>query len=192
MKSATLEGIIQKYRGETGTVYQTRLAEYEAEKQKLRNMNQEIKQLNHLCVEKEVISYVLRNLIEAEWKNADDWIGAIVYHPSSIYLDYLFKILRVVHKNGPYYWVLNVIQCLPEELADPILPELKTLADPINPAWTASDIEKYFETIVWMDEDAEQFCLSLANSPSELVVQRVNYWLENFEADRLEELEDEE
>lgn len=190
MTNFDLKKHIQTYRTEIKIASQNH--EYNKVQLKLEESRVEIKKLDHSFFEKEVISYIISNLDSGEWEYAHDWIGSMLYHPSSHYLDYLFKILKSEDEHAPYYWALDVIQYMPEEITDPIIPDLKALADPINPSWTYSDIEKYFEIIVWKDEDAEQFCLSLANSPSELVVQRVNYWLENFEADRLEELEDEE
>lgn len=191
MKITTLAEVINKYRDDVPTVYPSLLASIEAEEKKSKCINQEIEQLDHSSTQKEIISYFEENLISGEWKNAYDWFGAIFHHLSYDYLEYLLTILKVEHRKGPYYWVLQVIQWMPEEMGDPLLPNLKELANPINPAWKAGDIEKYFEVIAWMDENAEEFFLTLKDSPSELVAYRANYWLETYEAERMEEAEDE-
>lgn len=161
------------------------------EGQKVRKFfGEQVRTLKHDDVEQDIISYIKENLKTKQWNNAPEWIGSILYHPSSKYIDYLLKILNEPNPTAPYYWALDVIQYMPETISELALPELKKLADHINQNWSESVIEKYFETIVWNDENAEDFISTLVDSSNEKIAYRAKYWMETFEVERKEDEED--
>ncbi|MCP3776750.1 hypothetical protein NLX71_26295, partial [Paenibacillus sp. MZ04-78.2] len=138
----------------------------------------------------EIISYMKHSFLSKIWKDPQHWIGSAIIHPSSRYLEYLLNILSEEDTSAPHYWALDAIQYMPEDISELALPELKKLSKRINPSWSAAVVEKYFETIVWIDENAEDFIATLVSSPSELVTFRAKYWMETFEAERKEDEED--
>ncbi|EHS56354.1 hypothetical protein WG8_3567 [Paenibacillus sp. Aloe-11] len=111
-------------------------------------------------------------------------------HPSTNYIEPLMKILREQDSNAPHYWALDVIEYMPESMVEEALPELKKLVIPFNPSWLKEVIEKYFETIVFNDEGAEDFISTLVDSSNEMVKYRAKYWMETFEVERREDAEE--
>ncbi|QDX92979.1 hypothetical protein EEL30_12085 [Brevibacillus laterosporus] len=161
------------------------------EGQKIRkSFGEQVRELTHEDVEKDIISYIKESLVTKQWKNAHEWIGSALDHPSSQYIDYFLKILNEQDSNAPHYWALDVIEYMPEIISETAIPQLKKLAENINPTWSEAVIEKYFETIVWNDENAEEFISTLVNSSNEKISFRAKYWMETFEVERKEDAED--
>lgn len=162
------------------------------ESHKLRyELGDKVGELDPADVQKEIIAYISENLVTKAWVNAHEWIGSVLIHPSPAYIDYLLQILDEEDTNAPHYWALDAIEYMPEEMTELAIPGLKQRIEPMNPSWSYAVIEKYFETIVWNDEDAEKFISSFVDSPNEMVAFRAKYWMETFEVEREEDAEGE-
>ncbi|KZE78534.1 hypothetical protein AV654_01900 [Paenibacillus elgii] len=162
------------------------------ESHKLRyELGDKVGELDLADVQKEIIAYISENLVTKAWVHAHEWIGSVLNHPSPAYIDYLLQILDEEDTNAPHYWALDAIEYMPEEMTELAIPGLKQRIEPINPSWSYAVIEKYFETIVWNDEDAEKFISSFVDSPNEMVAFRAKYWMETFEVESEEDAEGE-
>ncbi|GEC93892.1 hypothetical protein [Brevibacillus brevis] len=185
MKNNKLEQLIEMYGMAITTAGKN--SAYDEVQKNLEELGKEVELLDHDYVEREILSYIKHNLVTKSWKNAQHWIGAALIHPSSRYLDCFLMVLSEEDPNAPHYWVLDVIQYMPENISNLALPALKKLSEQINSSWSAAVIEKYFETVVWNDENAEDFISTLVTSNNELVAFRAKYWMETFEVERKEE-----
>ncbi|OWR31455.1 hypothetical protein CDO73_06930 [Saccharibacillus sp. O23] len=151
---------------------------------------QAVKQLDAERAEKELLDYIAINLKSGEWTHYEYWLRLIDIFPSPRYIEYLVEILNSKNKDYLHYWAIEYIKYMEPEISDPWLPELKKLADPINPDWSDEEVKNYFEMLAWMDEDAEAFFLTLKNSANPSASHHINLWLETYEADRQEDEED--
>ncbi|MDO3681991.1 hypothetical protein [Paenibacillus ehimensis] len=162
------------------------------EADKLRyELGDRVGELDPAEVQEEIIAYISENLVTKAWVHAHYWIGSVLNHPNPAYIEYLLQILDEEDANAPHYWALDAIEYMPEEMTELAIPGLKQRIEPMNPSWCHAVIEKYFETIVWNDDDAEGFISPLVDSPNEMVAFRAKYWMETFEVEREEDAEDE-
>lgn len=188
MKNNKLEKLIEMYSSAIRAAGEN--SDYKEVQKKLEEFRQDAILLDHGHVEEEIIAYMKHGFLSKSWKDPQHWIGSTIIHPSSRYLEYLLKILSEEDTTAPRYWALDAIQYMPEDISQLALPELKKLSKRIHSLWSTADIEKYLETIAWMDENAEDFIAALVSSPSELVSYRAKLWMDNFEAERKEDEED--
>ncbi|XOK61683.1 hypothetical protein ACJ7K1_00685 [Paenibacillus elgii] len=166
-------------------------ADYNESHKLLYEMVDRVGELDPAEVQKEIIAYISENLVTKAWVHAHYWIGSVLNHPSPAYIDYLLRILDEEDANAPHYWALDAIEYMPEEMTELAIPGLKQRIEPMNPSWCHAVIEKYFETIVWNDEGAEEFISPFVDSPNEMVAFRAKYWMETFEVEREEDAEGE-
>ncbi|MED1786879.1 hypothetical protein [Brevibacillus laterosporus] len=188
MKNNKLQQLIEIYSREIADA--GKKSDINLVQKKLGEFGQAVKLLEQDTVEKEIISYIKNNLVTKSWTDAQYWIGSVLEHPSPKYLEYFMEILKEEDPNAPHYWVLDAIEYMPENISELVIVSLKKLTEQINPAWTEEVIEKYFETIVWNDENAEDFIATLLNSSNEKIAFRAKYWMETFEVERKEDVED--
>lgn len=160
---------------------------YEEIDKSMKDFKEQVRELNTDKVEEEMIAYLNENIASRKWDNADYWIPSAHEHPSVKYIDIFNEVLQTEDSEIILYWVLDVIAYMPDEISEHAVPGLRKLMANVNPNWTESIIEKYFETLVWCDEQAEEFIATLVDSSNDMIAFRANYWMVTFEVEREEE-----
>lgn len=162
---------------------------YEEIDKSMKDFKEQVRKLSTEKVEEELIAYLNENITSRKWDKADFWIPSAHEHPSVKYIDIFNEVLQTEVSEIILYWVLDVIAYMPDEISEHAVPGLRKLMANVNPNWTESIIEKYFETLVWCDEQGEEFIATLVDSSNDMIAFRANYWMVTFEVEREEEKE---
>lgn len=89
----------------------------------------------------------------------------------------------------PYWRVLDLLQYMPCEMTDPIIPELLEIIELDNPSWSDEAIVKAFELVNFMvpSDKQKNFVWRLCSSPKERLSKNAKRWKEWIEVDESED-----
>lgn len=130
----------------------------------------------------EIIEYYKSAIKTQDWEDEHFWSLAAISHPSVLYLDYFFEILKMDNNtNSVVYWrILDVLTCMPKECENRIVKELEKTIVLDNPSWDEDVLKKAFEDLaIWLGEedDVVQFFESQLESKSERIAKMAEYWI---------------
>lgn len=156
-----------------------------------RSMVSEYDRLNHKFMDKlhevtnaegEIAEYFKSAIKIQDWEDAIYWETAAIVHPSVLYLDYFFEILKIKKlDDASIYWrVLNCLICMPKECEDRIVEGIEEVIVLNNPSWDNETLYKAFENLgMWLGDEKEvlQFFESQCKSESKRIAQMAEYWI---------------
>lgn len=156
-----------------------------------RSMVSEYDRLNHKFMDKlhevtnaegEIAEYFKSAIEIQDWEDAIYWETAAIVHPSVLYLDYFFEILKIKKlDDASIYWrVLNCLICMPKECEDRIVEGIEEVIVLNNPSWDNETLYKAFENLgMWLGDEKKvlQFFESQCKSESKRIAQMAEYWI---------------
>lgn len=130
--------------------------------------------------EVEIMEYYKGGIETGNWDDECDWGLAAIVHPSEIYLEYFFKILKTNDSSYPHWGILDTLAFMPEDLWHKCREVIESAIESHNPSWCQEDLKKAFEALIWIGEENDdfEFIQQQCESEDTRTADMAKYWIE--------------